>query len=136
MQQCLLLPSVNETFSSFVSELVNQHVEGKVKGRWILSNLVVCLQHHLSYTCKVRKHGTLLYRSNGDQTLQCGCKAKGQACGECTNTDMNTTANSTNSLEETSIEEIVEDSPPEDLDEVMEWVFGEQEAELEDSDPE
>ena len=49
---------------------------------------------------------------------------------------MNTTANSTNSLEEASIEEIVEDSPPEDLDEVMEWVFGEQEAELEDSDPE
>ena len=56
----------------------------------------------------------------GCQTPQCGCKAKGQACGEgcnCTNTDMNTTANS---LEETSIEEIVEDSPPEDLDEVME----------------
>ena len=78
----------------------------------------------------------------GCQTRQCGCKAKGQACGEgcncmnCTNTDMNTTANSTNSLEEASIEEIVEDSPPEDLDEVMEWVFGEQEAELEDSDPE
>ena len=67
-QQCLLLPSVNETFS-FVSELAcasNLHVEGKFKGRWILSNLVVCLQHHLSYTCKVRKHGTLLYRSNGD----------------------------------------------------------------------
>ena len=42
------------------------HVEGKFKGRWILSNLVVCLQHHLSNTCKVRKHGTLLYRSNGD----------------------------------------------------------------------
>ena len=66
MQQCLLLPSVNETFSSFVSELAcasNLHVEGKFKGRWILSNPVVCLQHHLSYTCKVR---TLLYGSNGD----------------------------------------------------------------------
>ena len=62
----ILLPSVNETFSSFVSELVNLHVEGKFKGRWILSNLVVCLQHHLSYTCKVRKHGALLYRSNGE----------------------------------------------------------------------
>ena len=26
----------------------------------------MCLQHHLSYTCSVRKHGTLLYSSNGD----------------------------------------------------------------------
>ena len=63
------MSSVNETFSSFVSELAcasNLHVEGKFKDRRILSNLVVCLQHHLSYTCKVRKHGTLLYRSNGD----------------------------------------------------------------------
>ena len=80
----ILLPSVNETFSSFVSELVNLHVEGKFKGRWILSNLVVCLQHQLSYTCKVRKHGTLLYRSNGDQTLQCGCKAKGHVVKDVT----------------------------------------------------
>ena len=44
----------------------NQHVEDTVTARWLLSNLVVCLHHHLSYTCSVRKHGTLLYRSNGD----------------------------------------------------------------------
>ena len=24
------------------------------------------LQHHLSYACRIKKHGTLLYRSNGD----------------------------------------------------------------------
>ena len=73
------------------------------------------------------------------ETRHCSvdAKQKGRCEGcNCTNTDMNTTANSTNSLEETSIEEIVEDSTPEDLDEVMEWGFGEQEAELEDSDPE
>ena len=67
-QECLLLPAVNQTFSSFVSEAahaVNLHVEEKVTARWLLSNLVVYLQHHLSRT-KVRKHGTLLYRSNGD----------------------------------------------------------------------
>ena len=32
-------------------------------------------------------------------------------------------------MEEASIEEIVNDAPPEDLDEIMEWVFGEYEAE-------
>ena len=45
--------------------------------------------------------------------------------------------NGTNSMEETSVEEIIEDSPPEDLDEIMECVFGDYEAEIgseEDSD--
>ena len=37
-----------------------------ITARWLLSNLVVCLQHHLAYACRVRKDGTLLYRSNGD----------------------------------------------------------------------
>ena len=37
-----------------------------VTARWILSNLNSTLQHHLSYCCKIRKHGTPLYRSNGD----------------------------------------------------------------------
>ena len=37
-----------------------------VTGRWILSNLIVILQHHISYACHVRSLGTLLYRTNGD----------------------------------------------------------------------
>ena len=37
-----------------------------VTARWLLSNLIVYLRHHLSYACRIKKHGTLLYRSNGD----------------------------------------------------------------------
>ena len=40
---------------------LNQDVEERGTARWLLSNLVVHLQHHISYTCSVRKHGTLLY---------------------------------------------------------------------------
>ena len=38
--------------------------------RWVLSNLTSSLQHHLSYVCKVRKYGTLLYHTN-DTFLSC-----------------------------------------------------------------
>ena len=34
-------------------------------------------------------------------------------------------------MEEVSIEEIITDTPPEDLDEIMEWVFGDFEADRE-----
>ena len=70
----------------------------------------------------------------GCQTRQCRCKAKGKGCGEgcnctnCTNTLL-PTPNVTGSMEEMSIEEIIEDAPPEDLDEIMEWVFGDNETE-------
>ena len=37
--------------------------------------------------------------------------------------------NVTGSMEEMSIEEIIEDAPLEDLDEIMEWVFGDNETE-------
>ena len=59
------------------------------------------------------------------QTHQCGCKGKGKACGEgcnCTNytnTDCYTTAAATNGTENTSIEEVITDALPEDLDEIM-----------------
>ena len=33
-------------------------------------------------------------------------------------------------MEEASIEEIIMDTPPEDLDEVMEWVFGDYEGDM------
>lgn len=41
-------------------------VDKLVSSRWILSNLTANLKHHVNYTCKVRKYGTLLYRSNSD----------------------------------------------------------------------
>jgi hypothetical protein len=69
MLQSPLDSSVKQTFSSFVSKAAQAshlHVEEKVTARWVMSNLILCLQHHISYTCRIRKHGTILYRSNGD----------------------------------------------------------------------
>ena len=69
----------------------------------------------------------------GCQTRQCRCKAKEKGCGEgcnctnCTNTHL-PTPNVTGSMEEMSVEEIIEDAPPKDLDEIMEWVFGDNET--------
>ena len=64
----------------------------------------------------------------GCQTRQCRCKGKGKSCGEgcnsinCTNTDT-VPPNTTDRIEETSIEEIIQEEPPEDLDEIMEGAF-------------
>ena len=60
------------------------------------------------------------------QTHQYGCKGKGKACGEgcnctnCKNTDCCTTAAATNGTEDASIEEVITDALPENLDEIME----------------
>ena len=37
-----------------------------VTSQWILSNLIGTLEHHLTCVCKVRKHGTLMFRQNTD----------------------------------------------------------------------
>ena len=37
-----------------------------VSSRWILSELTVNFQHHIAYSCKVRKHGMLVYRPTSD----------------------------------------------------------------------
>ena len=56
--------------------------------RWVLSNLTTSLKYHLSYVCKIRKCGTLLYRSNGDillalsNALYVSSKPKNAACNE------------------------------------------------------
>ena len=68
----------------------------------------------------------------GCQTRQCRCKGKGKAYGEgcnctnCNNTGVQTPT--TASMEEMNIEEIIEDSAPEDLNEIMQWVFGDYQA--------
>ena len=69
-QESLLLPSVHETFCVHVSGIshaanidLGQDETGLVTARWIISNLVVTLQHHVSYACRVKKLGTLLYRN-------------------------------------------------------------------------
>ena len=71
-QECLLLPTVKQKYCFIISKMTqkeNQPVQNKPTTQWLLSNLVVYLQHHLSYKCSVRKHGTLLYRSNGNLHL-------------------------------------------------------------------
>ena len=71
-EESLLLPAVHKTFSIIASDVarttnVNMgENEILVPARWLLSHLIVYLQHHLSYACRIKKHRTLLYRSNGD----------------------------------------------------------------------
>lgn len=69
-QEALILPSVHEYFTLLVQQHVTrgnlQGGEEHVTARWILSNLIVTLGCHLSYVCKIRRCGTLLYRTNGD----------------------------------------------------------------------
>ncbi len=72
-QEAILLPAVHTYFSARSTESMNaanlQFVGGvkeHVTTRWVLSNLVVSLGHHLSYACRIRKYGTLLYRTDGD----------------------------------------------------------------------
>lgn len=60
-QECLLLPTVKQKYCSIISKMTqkeNQPVQNKPTTQWLLSNLVVYLQHHLNYKCSVRKHGT------------------------------------------------------------------------------
>ncbi len=74
-ESSLLLPMVHTFFDKKVQELVGKHninideINVSVTSRWILSNLTISLAHHLSCACKVKKHGTSLYRTNGDIIL-------------------------------------------------------------------
>ena len=70
--QALLLPTIHSTFNSHAEDLVKakgiqepQELR-TVSSRWILSELTVNFQHHIAYSCKVRKHGTLVYRPTCD----------------------------------------------------------------------
>ena len=70
--QALLLPTIHSTFNKHAKDLVM--VKGlqepqelqTISSRWILSELTVNFQHHIAYSCKVRKHGTLVYRPTSD----------------------------------------------------------------------
>jgi len=67
----MLLPDVHNLFNLYASEL-SSHLREEidtsklVTSANILSNLKVNLQHHIAYSCKTRKHGTLIYRPNAD----------------------------------------------------------------------
>ena len=70
-KQAILLPSVHNIFMSHARDLLKvKHIGCEevehVSSRWVLSDLTANLQHHIAYSCKVRKYGTLIYRPNAD----------------------------------------------------------------------
>jgi len=69
----LFLSMVNAFFDKKkVQERVGKHNINEnllVISRWILSNVIISLGDHLSCACKVKKHDTILYPSNGDILL-------------------------------------------------------------------
>ena len=64
-EQAMLLPTIHNHFNRYARDLLTRkHFESKldnlVSARWLLSTLSVKLQHHIAYSCKVLKHGTVV----------------------------------------------------------------------------
>ena len=74
-KRAILLPAIHAIFRQQARVLLTakQVPEPQeftnLSSRWILSELIGTLQHHMVYSCKVRKYGTLVYRSNRDFVL-------------------------------------------------------------------
>ena len=69
--RAILLPSIHETFMGHVTDTsrvadISLEDTEDVSSRYILSSLTASLQHHITYSCKVRKYGTLVHRPNAD----------------------------------------------------------------------
>ena len=67
----LLLPDVYDLFcftAAELSHLLKERVDTSrlVTAEFILSHLTSTLQHHMQYSCKVKKFGTLLFRPGSD----------------------------------------------------------------------
>ena len=62
----LLLPDISDKFCAIAASM-SHHLDIEVSKlatpAHILSNICGCLQHHVQYTCKTKKYGTLLYRA-------------------------------------------------------------------------
>ena len=112
----LLLSPIHNTFTKFVLEfssgadleLGEVEAHELVTARSLLSNLNSILQHHLSYGCKTRKHGTFLYRSNGDilTSLTVTLSAQNKPINKASN---NLTSAHKNTCTYTSIEDVAKD---------------------------
>ena len=71
--QAILLPTIHSVFTSYITDLLKGTdigIEdiGHISSRWVLSDLTTSLQHHITYSCKIRKYGTLVYRLGADLT--------------------------------------------------------------------
>ena len=66
--RAMLLPSIHSMFTNYAQDLakaedLQEPPELKSLGsRWVYSELTAQLQHHMVYSCKVRKYGTLVHR--------------------------------------------------------------------------
>ena len=72
-QESILLPQVHTLFVRAVQNLLDEgsdigdrDVNTLVTARWILNSLKCTFQHHLDTACKIKRHGTILYRRGGD----------------------------------------------------------------------
>ena len=70
-KHAVLLPTIHSIFVGHVTDMSeggNVNIEGvkSVSSRCILSHLTASLEHHITYSCKVQKYGTLVYRPNTD----------------------------------------------------------------------
>ena len=67
-----LLPTICSDFNQHAKDLtaaqgIQEPPELKsISSRWILSEITAKYQHHVTYACKVRKHGTLVYKPTSD----------------------------------------------------------------------
>ena len=71
--QAILLPTIHSVFTSYITDLLKGTdigIEdiGHISSRRVLSDLTTSLQHHITYSCKIRKYGTLVYRLGADLT--------------------------------------------------------------------
>jgi hypothetical protein len=72
LNNAMLLPVIHTIFDNHVQNLTaNESLCDiyQVTSRWILIQLSDKLNHHMISTCKIRKHGTLIYRRNSDLLL-------------------------------------------------------------------
>ena len=70
-KKAILLPAGHDFFVEMYDDtLASTDLQGTetktFTSIWVLSDLTNALQHHLVYSCKARKYGTLLYRPNTD----------------------------------------------------------------------
>lgn len=70
-KKALLLPNIQQLFRSIAEDIIlTRDIKDPpniqdITCKWILHDLVAHLQHHVAYSCKVRKYGTLV-RANSD----------------------------------------------------------------------
>ena len=60
--RALTLISAYDIFQEKIQSLDTSCPEPVRTPRWLLGQLSLLLKHHLAYTCRVKKHGTMLYR--------------------------------------------------------------------------